>query len=129
MKKNSAKQYAEALWRATKETTGKDRLALIKNFVLILIRERQLKQAPKIIEELIRLDNQKAGCQEVILSVARPLTAAFDSRLQKFFLKKAALTTLVDASLVGGAKIQINDRVWDGTLKKQLLKLKNSLIS
>lgn len=129
MKKKSAKQYAEALWRATKEATGKNRAALIKNFVLILIREKQLKQSPRIIEELIRFDNQEAGRQEVTITTARPFSPAFANRFQKFFPKKAAIKSLLDVSLGGGAKIQINDKVWDGTLKKQLLKLKNGLIS
>ena len=61
MKKNSNKQYARALHKVTTDLTGKNLEQVLENFVLLLSRDRKLKQANNIIKEFVDYADKLAG--------------------------------------------------------------------
>ena len=75
--------------------------------------EHNKKLEAKILSAFELLDNQKESIKE---------------RLEKKFNKKVVLSCIVDKTLIGGVTISIGDYVIDGSIKRNLEILKNSIL-
>ena len=121
--KISAKKYAVALYQLVMEAENSQRPEAIKNFVALLARQNRLALVPQIIEAL--------GVKVEITTAALVSTknqGQLIRRLTQQLGQAVALETKVDPQQLGGIKIKIADTIIDGSLKTQLLNLKNSLI-
>lgn len=78
-----------------------------------LVNEHNKKLEAKILSAFELLDNQKDLIKE---------------RLEKKFNKKVVLSCMVDKTLIGGVTISIGDYVIDGSIKRNLEILKNSIL-
>ena len=52
-----------------------------------------------------------------------------ESSLSKKLNKKVILSSTIDENIIGGIKIRIGDRLFDGTVKSKLNKLKEDLLN
>jgi len=127
MKKHSARQYAIALWRATKGLKGKDLESAIFNFASLLSQQRMLKKANVIINHFISYSKKQDGIQDLELTSAYPLSEKTIDSIKKIFGKKIEVVCGTDRSLIGGVIIKTRDRILDASIKTQLNKLKQSL--
>ncbi|MDD2757859.1 MAG: ATP synthase F1 subunit delta [Patescibacteria group bacterium] len=123
MKKNSTKQYAIALWQATRKAKGKDLETVLANFSALLARERVLKKTEAIIAEFIRYAKEQDGVEDLEIISARPLNNKIIGAIKEIFGQKAEATERTDASLIGGVIIRTRDRILDASIKTQLNKL------
>lgn len=102
-----------------------------KNFLNLLIQNNRLKLAAQIakIYEQFRADDE--GYADVQVISAYPLTedeqANISSRLERLLNKQVRLDIWNDRSLIGGVLIRAGDKVIDGTVKGQLLKMQKAL--
>lgn len=129
MKKNSAKQYAVALYQAlglVKKESDTD--AILKNFSALLAREKLLKKSPAIIKEFIKYSNEKEGIASIEVKSARPLDNTSLEAIKKHFGGKIILTEKIDPNLIGGAIIKTKDLIIDSSILKQINNLKQQLI-
>ncbi|MFA6255176.1 MAG: ATP synthase F1 subunit delta [Patescibacteria group bacterium] len=131
--KISAKKYAISLFEAVQDLDHKQADKVIKKFVLVLAKNQALSLAPKIIEEFENYSRQKQGIQKVEIKTARPLSKSDEkeitSQLKKRLGKEIQAEKIVDESLIGGMIIKIGDNLIDGSIKMQLINLKNNLIN
>jgi F-type H+-transporting ATPase subunit delta len=133
MKKISPKKYAVALYEAA-ESVQKDELPEILNgFVKLLAKKNALKLSPMIIKEFIRYFNERHDILEIEVVSAKELNVNLENKIKEQFIKimkakEANLIKRTDASLLGGLVLRINDTVIDGSLKKQLSLIKQSLV-
>jgi F-type H+-transporting ATPase subunit delta len=129
MKKISPKKYAVALYEAA-ESVQKDELPKILNgFVKLLAKNNALKLSPRIIKEFIRYFNERHDILEIEIRSAKELGVDLEHKIKEQFMKIAKakevnLIKHIDASLIGGLILRINDMVIDGSLKKQLQLIK-----
>ena len=128
MKKQTSKDYASALFMATQGLKGKELHEVIHNFVSLLAREQKLKQAEKIIAEFVAYAKKQEGIQDIIISSAHELDTKAINAIKKSFGEKVEVTQAVDESLIGGFVVKTQDKIFDASLKMQLLKLKQSLL-
>lgn len=130
--KISAKKYAVVLYQAVTEAKDSDQLLVVKNFVALLSQQNQLALVPQIIEAFEQRWLAGQGGVKVEITTAAPLSTKNQEQLVKQLTqqlqKTVALETKVDPGQLGGIKIKIADTIIDGSLKTQLLNLKNSLI-
>ncbi|EKD43373.1 MAG: F1-ATP synthase, delta subunit [uncultured bacterium] len=128
MAKTSPKQYAVALYEAAKDLSGKELASVLKDFVSIIARDHKLKQAGKIVEEFLHHGKKQEGIMEIEITSARELDDKTVEKIKNSFGDKVEATVKIDEEILGGIKIKTDDKILDGSLKTQLLKLKESII-
>lgn len=127
MKKNSAKQYAVALYQALSQAKNEnDTDAVLNNFISLLSRRLVLK-SPAIIKEFVKYSNENEGIDNIEVRTARPLDKSTIESINKHFGGKIILTEKIDPELIGGIIIKTKDYIIDGSVLRQINNLKQKL--
>ncbi|WP_339060879.1 F0F1 ATP synthase subunit delta [Tepidibacillus marianensis] len=104
-----------------------------KNLILRLIDGGREEYVEAIAEAFTQLANQVRGIADVTATTAIPLSEQEQGKIiqsiQDKLGKTVRLQNIVDPSIIGGMVIQIGDRLYDGSLKKKLTKVKRSLMA
>ena len=104
----------------------------LKNFFELLVDNSRVVFFEEILQQFHNLENEHNKKLEAkILSAFELLDNQKDSikeRLEKKFNKKVVLSCIVDKTLIGGVTISIGDYVIDGSIKRNLEILKNSVL-
>lgn len=104
---------------------------ITRHFFYLLIDRRRQNLTKYIQREFTRLANEARNVIEAQIVSAVPLAEAQEEKLKQVIAKATGknvrLTTSVDSTLIGGAKLQIGDRVMDGSIATALEKLRNQL--
>ncbi|HEX2947511.1 MAG TPA: F0F1 ATP synthase subunit delta [Clostridia bacterium] len=105
----------------------------ILNFVLLLIDKERIGSLPGILRESVRLANERRKIMELTIYTAFPITQdQIDTICGKFKNMYAAadvkVTVTVDPSLIGGIKVVVGDKVYDGSVRKKLAGLRKNMV-
>lgn len=104
----------------------------VLNFLKLLVKKRRIRYIKEIVKSFIRLCNKYLGIEEGIVYTPYSLSDAqltsIADALSKKEGKKLELRQIIDQSLIGGIRVQINTRVYDGSIKNKVEKLKNELL-
>jgi F-type H+-transporting ATPase subunit delta len=104
---------------------------LSRHFLYFLIDRRRQNILALIQREFSRLANQARNIVEAKVTSAASLTSAQVESLKQVIAKvtgkKVQLSAEVQPDLIGGAKLQIGDRVMDGSISTALAKLREEL--
>ena len=104
----------------------------LKNFFELLVDNSRIIFFEEILQQFHNLENEHNKILEAkIVSAFELLENQKDSikkRLEKKFDKKVVLSCIVDKTLIGGVTIIIGDYVVDGSIKRNLEVLKNSIL-
>ncbi len=102
-----------------------------RNFVRLLAEYGRLILLPEIFEEYQRLLAEKERRITAEVRTAQPLTdeqiVQMSAALKKRFNSDVTINSVIDESLLGGALIQIDDLVIDGSLRGRLLTMNAAL--
>jgi F-type H+-transporting ATPase subunit delta len=105
----------------------------VRNFVAVLTDHRRLPLFSEILKQLEQELNDRQGFAEAQISTSRPLTDAEKKMLEAEITKMTGKTIKAryeqDASLLGGAVVQIGSTIYDGSVKGQLEKIREQLVS
>src|SRR3989338_7952708 len=118
-------QLAEAYVNLTASKEGKDLEAVAAAFVKFLAEEGLVHKSRELIRALDRAWQKKFGVANVSIATAHPLSPAAFKALEAV-VHGADITQTVDPSLIGGAKIRVDDRLLDGSIAGQLKALHQS---
>ncbi|WNS81122.1 F0F1 ATP synthase subunit delta [Domibacillus sp. DTU_2020_1001157_1_SI_ALB_TIR_016] len=104
----------------------------VLNTLKLLVERRRADEIGTVCEEFIQLSNQERGMAEAIVYSARPLTEAEAASVSQTFARKVGKQTLtieniVDSNVLGGLKVRIGNRIFDGTLQGKLDRLQKQL--
>ena len=101
------------------------------NFLKVLVNNRRLGLLPDVASRFEVLKAEAENILEATLTAASAVSAEQHSRLieslKKRFGRQIRLTVHLDANLIGGARLQVGDRVIDGTVRTGLDKLATAL--
>lgn len=105
----------------------------VLNFVLLLIDKERIGSLPGILRESARLANERLKIMDITIYTAFPIGQdQIDTICGKFKEMYSATDTKVDVkvdpSLIGGVKVVIGDKVYDGSVKKKLAGLRKSMV-
>lgn len=123
------KAYARAFYEATRNLQGMELTKAIERFVKILSHDRLLKKADTILAEVEACARQAEGIKTVTITTARPLTDAGSNSFKKHYGDQAEIEYRINDLLLGGAVVQVDDKIYDASLKTQLNNLKAKLTS
>lgn len=107
--------------------------APVQNTLLLLLDRHRIGIVEELADEFIALANEARGVAEATVYSARPLSEEEKQALADVFAKKVGKTTLhidniVDPALIGGVKLRIGNRIYDGSVSGKLERLKRQLI-
>jgi F-type H+-transporting ATPase subunit delta len=113
--------------------TEKQQLApLTVHFLAILLARDRLKYLPEIVSCYRRLLNEARGRVEAKAVAASPLEPAMVDRLREVLRgiagKDIVLQQETDPSLIGGVLIELEGKVYDGSVRTQLEKMKQRIV-
>lgn len=101
------------------------------SFLKLLAENRRLALLPQIAARYEALKAEAENTLEVTLTSAIPVGDEQQARiidsLKKRFGRNIHLTVEIDRQLIGGARLQVGDRVIDGTVRNRLEKLATAL--
>lgn len=104
----------------------------VQNFALLLIDKERIGSLPGILREAVRMANERRKIIDIIIYTAFPIgQEQIDSICEKFKKLYGAVGFKVavrtDPTLLGGVKVAIGDKVYDGSVKKKLAGLRKSM--
>jgi len=130
--KISAQQYAQSLFDSVVNQSEKEIKIALRNFVMILGRNRDLSKISEIINCFIEIWNQAHQEMSAELISARDLgpiarEAIVDYLKVKTKAKKVNLEERSDKNLIGGFILRYDSKVVDGSLRNSLNDLKQQI--
>lgn len=104
----------------------------VLNFLKLLVQSRRIRYIDDIVKSYINLSNQYLGIEEDMIYTPYELTDQQIQDIEKAISqkenKKVTLKVSIDPSLLGGIKVQIANRIYDGTIKNKVEMLKKELL-
>ena len=104
----------------------------VLNFLKLLVQPRRIRYIDDIVKSYINLSNQYLGIEEGMIYTPYELTDQQIQDIEKAISqkenKKVTLKVSIDPSLLGGIKVQIANRIYDGTIKNKVEMLKKELL-
>jgi F-type H+-transporting ATPase subunit delta len=106
----------------------------VLNTLMILIDRHREDYVSDVVDHFIELANDERGIAEATVYTVRELTDAERQALSESFAAKVGkqslrINNIVDSNLLGGIKIRIGNRIFDGSLKGKLERLERQLLS
>ena len=104
------------------------------NTLLLLIDRKRIDILIPMIDKYKELYYEAKNMAEATVYSAKPLTQAEEDQLAELFARKTGKAKLivkneVNANILGGLKIRIGDRIYDGSVKSQLDRMRRQLIA
>jgi F-type H+-transporting ATPase subunit delta len=105
----------------------------VRNFLAVLIRHERLSALSEILLEYRSEMNRRLSISDAEVVTARPLKdperAELERRVTELAGMRVNATFREDKSLIGGAIVQIGSTIYDGSVRGQLERLKERLVS
>ncbi len=115
-----------------KAFAGKMDATLLK-FLKVVSRRGRLNTLRGIYHSASALRDEAVGRVRVLVTTAQSLDAAalksLKEKLEKLFKKDVAITSKVDATVLGGLIVRVGDMVFDGSVDGQLKLLKKATLA
>ncbi len=107
--------------------------AQVRNFIAVIVEHGRLVELDEILAAYKEVVDAHAGATEARITSARPLSVEGRAQLEAQIAKLAGARVCAkyaeDASLLGGAVVEIGSTVYDGSLRAQLQQLKQRLVN
>lgn len=106
---------------------------LVLNTIMILIERHRENEISDVADHFIHLANDERGIAEAKVYSIRPLTEVERNTLSATFAAKVGkrslhIENIVDSNLLGGIKLRIGNRIFDGSLRGKLERLERQLL-
>ena len=104
----------------------------VRNLIAVLIDHRRLPLFSEILKQLEEELNDRQGFVEAQVSTARQLSdpekQMLEAEITRMTGKKVKAKYEQDASLLGGAVVQVGSTIYDGSVKGQLERIREQLV-
>lgn len=108
------------------------KLPSLTSFLKVLSKKHRSNHFISIAKEFIKMANDELGVIEGIIYSSEALTNEQIKKIEEAMFerekRKVELKNLVDQSLIGGVKIIIDDKIYDGSIKNKLETMKSTLL-
>lgn len=105
----------------------------VRNTLMILVDRHREGQIAEVADEFINLANDAKGIAEAKVYSVQPLSTEQAEAISAAFAPQVGKQTLqieniVDSNLLGGVKLRIGNRIFDGSLRGKLDRLERKLL-
>ncbi len=98
-----------------------------KNWLFILIDNGKSKHIREYIEEYIKLynkdNNVTKGIAWTVTPIEQKTLEKIQEKVSKKLDKKVMIENKIDKEIIGGIKLQVEDDIWDNSIKNKLIQL------
>jgi len=106
----------------------------VLNTLLILVDRHRQDQIMDVANEFLELANEEMGIAEAQVQSVRPLSKEEREAISSVFAAKIGkkslrIENIVDSNLLGGIRLRIGNRIYDGSLRGKLDRLERKLLS
>lgn len=106
---------------------------IIVNALKLLIDKKRIHEVVSVIDAFVALANDVQGVADAVIFSTRTLTEDEKQRISTSFSKKVGknalnITNEIDASILGGIRVQIGNQIYDNSVATKLAGLKRELI-
>lgn len=106
----------------------------IVNTLLLLVDRHRVDIVTEVVSQFIQIANEASGVEDAIVYSVRPLTDAELKSISTSFAKKIGkaslrLQNVVDKALLGGLKLRIGNRIYDGSISGKLERIERQLVA
>jgi len=119
-----AQVLVDRLEGATVETVT----STMKAFVALLAQRQELHRAKGVLQAFDRVWADKYGAATIEIATAYPLGALMRAQLEKI-AQGADIQSSVDISLIGGARLKVDETIIDGSIAGHLETLKQAFVN
>ncbi|WP_026696000.1 F0F1 ATP synthase subunit delta [Peribacillus kribbensis] len=107
--------------------------AAVQNTLMLLVERHREGIISEVADHFINLANEERGEAEAKVYSVRPLTDDERAAINASFAKRVGKNSLnieniIDRSLLGGVKIRIGNRIFDGSVSGKLQRLERKLL-
>jgi|GEM_PF-3187598 len=132
----NSKQYARLIFELADNLSEEGLLASLKKVAKIIVKNRDEKKISKIADELLVLIKKQEKVLEIKITTARPLNQKNLNYFKNVLAQRRKinsdndlkLETIIDKRIKSGIIIQINNEIWDNSLRNRLQKISANLI-
>lgn len=128
---SSAAIDAEARRESIKRVFTSRVSKLVLNLLLVLNDHRRAMILPAVCRAYLKKLNQKLLRSEVFVTTAVPLDdlqrRGLKQQVQRLLDREAMLVERIDPALLGGMRIQVEDRVYDTSIRRRLRDMRRDL--
>lgn len=107
-------------------------LPSVRNFIAVIMDYQRLGELGDILNEYHVIADVAAGLQEASVTSARKLEESdrmqLETQISKLVGSRIRATYTEDSSLLGGVVVRVGSTVYDGSVRGQLQKLKQTLV-
>lgn len=105
----------------------------IQNTMFVMLEKNRLNEIVHVVDEFIEFANETAGVADATVYSTRALTQEESDKISAAFAGKVGRSSLrinniIDPSLLGGFRLKIGNRIYDGSLSGKLEQLKRNLV-
>lgn len=116
-----------------KEAFASVNVYVLNTFLILIDRHRQ-DEMVEVVNQFIELANDEMGIAQAIVTSVRALSDEEREALSSTFAAKIGkkslnIENIVDSDLLGGLKLRIGNRIYDGSLRGKLDRLQRKLLS
>jgi F-type H+-transporting ATPase subunit delta len=106
----------------------------VVNTLLLLVDRHRVDIVTDVVDYFVKNANEARGTEDAIVYSVRPLTEAELTSISTSFAKKIGKTSLrlqnvVDKTLLGGVKLRIGNRIYDGSISGKLERIERQLVA
>ena len=107
--------------------------AAVQNTLKLMTERHRIDEIAPMAQEFIALADDLNSVEDALVYTIRPLTedekeAVSTSFAAKIGKKQLRITNVIDSTLLGGIKLQIGNRIFDGTISGKLNRLSKQLL-
>lgn len=124
MRKHSHHYFAIVLYDLTKDADEQTLPKLLAEYVSLVRKERMMSRVDKIIEAFEQYAEEQEGIRRMKITTAHKVSDELLKKIaQGITEEKLAIEHVVDASLIGGMRAEMNHTVIDASIQGQLKQL------
>jgi F-type H+-transporting ATPase subunit delta len=105
----------------------------VRNFIAVILDHQRLTELGEILNGYRELADEHAGAVEAKITSSRKLSdvdrAQLEAEVTKLAGARVRASYAEDASLLGGAVVEIGSTIYDGSVRAQLQRLKQKLVN
>ncbi|WP_221567300.1 F0F1 ATP synthase subunit delta [Alkalihalobacillus sp. TS-13] len=106
----------------------------VHNTLLLMVDRKREALIPSMVEQYIQLANEERGVADATVYSVRILTDEEQQAISKTFaerlnVKELRVENVIDQDLVGGIKVKIGNRIFDGSVSGKLNRIQRQLVS
>jgi F-type H+-transporting ATPase subunit delta len=106
---------------------------ITRRLLRVLIALRKSRRMRDVYDTFADMVRRELALVEVEVRVPRPMSAERQDSLRQaieaWLGRRISLTIVIDESVIGGVRVQVNGRVVDNTLRSQLKNIEENLLS